>query len=108
MSELHPLPPARTLARGPVDDESQIEVDQHMFFKDLEHAQRSIYAQNWMARYFFSPTRYFLHNLKSPPRVETLLRPYAIPTRNRLNGARDGQSRTQSLRAFENHNERTV
>lgn len=110
MSQPRPLPPARILARGSVDDESQIEVDPHTFFNDLEHPQRSRYASNWITGpfYFFPPTRYFLNNLKSPPRAETLLLPYTIPTRYRSNGERDGQSRIPSLHASENHNEDSI
>jgi len=110
MSQPRPLPPARTLARGSVDDESQIEVDQRMFFNDLEYPQRSRYAPNWMTGPFYSfpPTRYFLNNLKSPPRVETLLLPYTSPTRYRSNGARDGQSRIPSLHTSETHNENSI
>jgi hypothetical protein len=92
-----------------VEDESQIEVDQRIF-NDLEHPQRSRYAPNWMSRlfYFFPATRYFLNNLTSPPRVETSLLPYTVPTGNRSNGARDGHSRIQSLHASENHNENSI
>lgn len=107
MSQPCPLPPARTLVRGSVEDESQIEVDQSIFFNDLEHPQRSRYAPNWITRpfYRFPATQYFLNNLTSPPRVETSLLPYTVLSRNRSNGARDGQSRIQSLHASENHHE---
>ena len=108
MSQPRPLPPARLL-RGPVDDESQIVVDQYIF-NDFEHSQRSRYAPNWMTGpfYIFSPTRYFLNNLKPPPRVDTLLLPYANKTKNRSNSAQGGQSRVQSHHTSVNHKENSI